>query len=257
GGDKSVTAGSSITNSITAALVSGNSQAVSFIVSGLPSGATGSFSSASCNPLCITVLTINTTGSTPAGNFPITVTSIGAGMTRTTAFTLSVTLAITVAPPPITPSTGKVYYVGKNGNDSYGCAEARTQSTPKLTIGASVTCAAPGDIVEVLPGTYVEMIQWNTQSIPGGSPGNPIIWRAQTPRTVTIQAPSNASPQDSLISLFTQGWITMSGFIFDANNTAGVTHNITDEWSTYPNGKGANHIRIENSEIKNGVWNCI
>ena len=56
-GDKSVIAGSSVTNSISTALVSGSAQAVSFSVSGLPSGATGSFSSTSCNPACSTVLT--------------------------------------------------------------------------------------------------------------------------------------------------------------------------------------------------------
>ena len=112
-GNKSVVAGSSVTNSIAATLVSGSSQAVSFSVSGLPSGATGSFSSPSCSPACSTILNIVTSGSTPAGNFPITVTSTGAGMTRTTAFTLGVTLALTVATPTITPDitpTGLVAY---------------------------------------------------------------------------------------------------------------------------------------------------
>src|SRR5262249_54732806 len=65
-GDKAVVAGSSVTNSIAATLVSGSAQAVSFSVSGLPSGATGSFSTASCSPACSSTLTINTSGSTPA-----------------------------------------------------------------------------------------------------------------------------------------------------------------------------------------------
>src|SRR5262249_6990913 len=99
-GDKSVVAGSSVTNSIAATLVSGTSQGVSFSVSGLPASATGSFSSTSCNPACSTVLNINTTGSTPAGSFPVTVSSTGGGVTKTTAFTLSVTLALTTAITP-------------------------------------------------------------------------------------------------------------------------------------------------------------
>ena len=85
-GDKSVVAGSSVTNSIATTLVSGSSQAVSFSVSGLPAGATGSFSSTSCNPACSTVLNVNTTGSTPAGNFPITITSTGGGVTKNYSF---------------------------------------------------------------------------------------------------------------------------------------------------------------------------
>src|SRR5262249_17137065 len=42
-GDKSVTAGSSVTNSINATLTSGSSQLISLSVSGLPSGASASF----------------------------------------------------------------------------------------------------------------------------------------------------------------------------------------------------------------------
>ena len=52
GGDKSVTQGQSVTNTITTTLSSGTSQAVVFSASGLPTGATASFSSASCSPTC-------------------------------------------------------------------------------------------------------------------------------------------------------------------------------------------------------------
>jgi parallel beta-helix repeat protein len=106
GGDKSVVAGSSVMNSINAFLSSGIGQTVSFNVAGLPAGASASFSSATCSPACSTILTISTTGVTPAGTFPITVTSSGGGVTRTTAFTLSVSLALTVATPTISPDGG-------------------------------------------------------------------------------------------------------------------------------------------------------
>src|SRR5262249_38167435 len=46
-GNQSVTAGSSITNSIAATLASGSAQAIAFSASGLPTGATASFSSTS------------------------------------------------------------------------------------------------------------------------------------------------------------------------------------------------------------------
>jgi hypothetical protein len=105
-GDQSVNAGSSATNSISASLVSGNPQAVSFSISGLPSGTTASFSSASCTPSCSTVLTISTSGSTPVGNYPITVTAAGGSLKKSTVFTLGVTLALTVATPTITPNGG-------------------------------------------------------------------------------------------------------------------------------------------------------
>ena len=104
-GDKSVTAGSPVTNTISAALTSGSTQAVTFSASGLPGGATASFSSSSCNPTCSSTLTINTNGSTPAGTSAITVSAAGGGVTRTTSFNLTVNLP-TVATPTISPNGG-------------------------------------------------------------------------------------------------------------------------------------------------------
>ncbi len=88
-GNIAVVQGSSGSNTITATLlVSGPSLAVSFVVSSLPAGATATFSPASCNPTCMSTLTIATTGATPTGTFPITVT--GSPLARTTMFNLVV-----------------------------------------------------------------------------------------------------------------------------------------------------------------------
>lgn len=104
-GNKSVTAGSSVTNTISAALVSGNTQAVTYSVAGLPSGSTASFSSASCSPTCSSTLTISTSGSTPAGTSAIAVAATSGGLTRTTSFNLTVNLP-TAAAPTISPNGG-------------------------------------------------------------------------------------------------------------------------------------------------------
>src|SRR5215467_3712136 len=71
-GDTSVKAGSSVTNTIAASLVSGTSQQISFSVAGLPSGTMTSFSQGNCSPSCSTQLTISTSIATAAGSFPIT-----------------------------------------------------------------------------------------------------------------------------------------------------------------------------------------
>lgn len=91
GGNQSVTQGQSISNNITATLVSGTAQAVSFSTSGIPTGATYSYSPTSCNLTCSTTLNISTTASTPAGSYLISVTASGGGVTKTTSFTLTVT----------------------------------------------------------------------------------------------------------------------------------------------------------------------
>jgi Concanavalin A-like lectin/glucanases superfamily/Chitobiase/beta-hexosaminidase C-terminal domain/Family of unknown function (DUF6298)/Putative collagen-binding domain of a collagenase len=108
-GNKSLTQGQSVTNTLTATLSSGVPEATSFLTSGLPSGATASFSAASCSPTCSSTLTINTSGSTPAGSSTITVTAAGGGVTKTTTFSLTVsspTITPTVATPTISPNGG-------------------------------------------------------------------------------------------------------------------------------------------------------
>ena len=89
GGNKTLTRGGSVTNSLTASLVSGTAQAVSFSVSGLPSGVTASFSPSSCTPACTTTLNLSASASAALGTAGLTVTAAGAGISRTSAFTLT------------------------------------------------------------------------------------------------------------------------------------------------------------------------
>mgnify|MGYP001558232023 FL=1 len=90
GGNKTVTRGGSVTNSLTASLVSGTAQAVSLSFSGLPSGVTGRFSPTSCTPNCSSTLTLSASTAAALGTASVTVTAAGGGMTRTSAFTLTV-----------------------------------------------------------------------------------------------------------------------------------------------------------------------
>jgi len=93
GGNKSVTQGSSVTQSVSSTLVSGSASSVTFSASGLPSGASASFSPATCSPTCTTTMTITTTGSTPVGTSNIVVTGTsGATVRNSAAFTLTVNL---------------------------------------------------------------------------------------------------------------------------------------------------------------------
>ena len=83
--------GNSGSNTITRTLLYPTSQAVTLSASGLPSGASASFTSNPCNPTCSSTLTISTSSSTPTGSYTITVT--GTPLNRTTTFTLTVTPA--------------------------------------------------------------------------------------------------------------------------------------------------------------------
>ncbi len=120
GGNKSVTQGASVTNSLTATLVSGTAQAVSLSVAGLPSGVTGNFSPASCTPNCSSTLTLSASASAATGNATVTVTAAGGGISRTSAFTLTVNA--TTPPPP--PSTGPVGWWKLDENTGTSAADS-------------------------------------------------------------------------------------------------------------------------------------
>ncbi len=86
----SVAPGSSATTTVSTATTSGSAQTVALTASGLPTGATATFSPASVTSGNSSTLTIATSASTPAGTYPVTITGTGA-ITRTATYALTVT----------------------------------------------------------------------------------------------------------------------------------------------------------------------
>ena len=103
----SVMQGESVSTNVTATLVSGTTETVYFSASGLPSGATYSFSPTdNCNPTCTRTMTIFTSLSTPTGSYQITVCGINFDGTVIRCFyyyDLTVTAAgVEITPPQVT-----------------------------------------------------------------------------------------------------------------------------------------------------------
>jgi len=90
-----VTAGAGSSATVSTAVTSGSAQSVALSASGLPSGATASFSPASVTAGSSSTLTISTSSSTPAGTYTVTITGTGSSTTHSTAFSLTVTSAST------------------------------------------------------------------------------------------------------------------------------------------------------------------
>ncbi|MGZ3145377.1 M28 family peptidase [Lentzea chajnantorensis] len=86
----SVAAGSPVSATVATQTVSGNAQTVQLSASGLPSGATASFSPASVSTGGSSTLTINTTASVASGTYSVTVTAAGS-VSRTATYGLTVT----------------------------------------------------------------------------------------------------------------------------------------------------------------------
>ena len=85
-----VTAGNAATTTITTATISGSAQSVALTASGVPSGATASFSPTSVTSGASSTLTVSTGVSTPTGSYAITVTGTGSA-SHSTSFSLTVT----------------------------------------------------------------------------------------------------------------------------------------------------------------------
>ena len=85
-----VTAGGSTTATVSTATTSGSAQTVNLSASGLPSGATATFSPASVTSGGSSTMTITTSTSTPAGTSTITITGTGTSATHSTPYTLTV-----------------------------------------------------------------------------------------------------------------------------------------------------------------------
>ncbi len=98
-------AGGSLSTTVGTTVTAGESQKVVLSASGLPSGATATFTPGTIASGESAKLTIATTGSTPAGTYPVTVTGTGASATHSATYQLKIggeppanDFAVTIAP---------------------------------------------------------------------------------------------------------------------------------------------------------------
>jgi parallel beta-helix repeat protein len=130
---------------------------------------------------------------------------------------------------------GATYYVAQTGgSDSNSCANAQSQSTPKLTINAGAGCLSAGDTLIVKAGTYSEQLQ---DSIPSGSAGNPTVIQANGNAAAgtgdTVMLNPSAAPYTQIVRFTDKQYITFDGFLLDMTNiynigifTNGTTHHV-------------------------------
>jgi hypothetical protein len=117
--------GGSTTYNVTITPSGGFTSPVNLSVSGLPTGATGTFSP---NPATTTAtLTITTSASTPVGSSTLTITGVGGGLTRST------TVSVTVS------TAGVLFDNAVSSGFRWGVTSA---TTPSFLIGSSANRAA-------------------------------------------------------------------------------------------------------------------
>jgi Domain of unknown function (DUF1929)/Concanavalin A-like lectin/glucanases superfamily/Bacterial Ig-like domain (group 2)/Chitobiase/beta-hexosaminidase C-terminal domain/PKD domain len=134
-GTQTVKPGGSTSYTVTVTPGTGFTGNISFGASGLPSGSTATFSPTTVNTSGSTTMTVVTSGASPAGIYPLTITGTSGSVSETATVTLAVGV---VATPVITP-----------GTDTYLGPVTLTITDP--TNGASIYYTTDGSVPTVTP----------------------------------------------------------------------------------------------------------
>jgi hypothetical protein len=115
-GSQTVTAGGSATTSVSVGSLNGFTGSVNLSASGLPTGATVTFSLATVIGSGTSTLTIKTSAATSAGPYKITVTGTSGSLSHSTAYTLTVNAA---APTVYETESAAVFNASKSSGPAY------------------------------------------------------------------------------------------------------------------------------------------
>ena len=184
--------GQSTTYTVTIGSVGGFSTSVSLTVTGLPTGATGTFSPSTVTPTGTSTLTVTTTSQTPAGTTTLTITGTAGILTHSTTVTLVVSA---VSPPPPSPDF-TVSASPTSGTVSQGQATSYTitvSSVGGFSTGVSLS-------VTGLPAGATGSFSPSTVS-PTGTSTLTVVTTSQTPTgtaTLTITGTSGVSHQTTV-----------------------------------------------------------
>ncbi len=160
------TAGQAGTATISTAVTSGNPQSVTLSVTGLPSGATASFSPNPFTAGASSTMTISTTTSTPAGSYPLTITGTGTAASHSSSVSLTVNPVVVGGPGP--------RLVQAIGATESGPATSLTATLPApstsgdlLVLSASVYTGATNHLTSVTDSAgniWQKVNAWSTAS---------------------------------------------------------------------------------------------
>jgi parallel beta-helix repeat protein len=125
---------------------------------------------------------------------------------------------------------------------------------PRLTIAAGSACLSSGDTLMIQNGTYAEYIDYN--QLPSGTSATARTTIKAANRLGVILRPTTGTPTDetgNVIWVYGKSYISFDGLVVDAG---GIVSPLYTSNAIFINNK-SNHIRIENSELKNAVSNCL
>jgi parallel beta-helix repeat protein len=149
-----------------------------------------------------------------------------------------------------TSSEAATYYVAPTGNN----ANPGTQAQPFRTLGYGVTKLTPGDTLYVRAGLYQESVEYTRMTIPSGTSWSaPVTISAYPGETVTIRPAAGSGASRVFDFGDTNQYIILNGLVLDGVNAASDVIKFSSTSLT----SGPHHIRIRNSELKNGFYTGI
>ncbi len=254
GSPKTVTAGGSTTFTATVAPLNGFTGNVSLSLSGLPSGASGSFSP---NPITSgsgsSTLTVSTSTTTPPGTYTLTITGTSGGTSHTTTVTLTVNsqsvgdFSVSAAPASrmITQGSSTTYTVTvgaingfsgtvalsvqglpANATSSFNPASITASGTSTLTISTATSTpigtshltivGTSGGVSHSASVTLVVTSPCVTATAGSGFHDTPLLSTQTGTFTATFDATPSASPINSFVGLSHGAATTFDGFATQA-----------------------------------------
>ncbi len=246
-GTVTVTAGQGGTSTISTAVTSGVAQSVTLSASGLPSGASASFSPATISAGQSSTLTISTTGATAAGTVAFSVTGTGTSATHSTPVSLTVNPVVTndfsiaAAPGTVTVTAGQGGTSTISTAVTSGVAQSVTLSASGLPSGASASfspatisagqsstltisttgATAAGTVAFSVTGTGTSA----THSTPVSLTVNPVV--TNTPKLVQSAGATETASATSLTASFPTATTTGDLLVVSASVYTGATNHIT------------------------------
>src|ERR1700728_939023 len=277
---QSVLFGGSTTFTVSTTALAGFTGSIGLSVSGLPKGATGTFSPTSVSAGSGSTLTVATTSSTPAGSYTLTIIGTSGSITQTATVTLVVTANFTMSATPgfqtvnpggSTPYTVSTAAVGGfsgtvslsvsglptgatgtfsptsvSAGNSSTLTVATTSSTPTGSSSLTITGTSTGGTVTATVTLVV------TSS--GGTSGSPIsidFVGEDTPMTATAVAGVAAEPNwnsaNGASSTSALSLVNSTG----AATTASATWTSNDSWEL-GDGDGSANAQMMNGYLDTG-----
>jgi hypothetical protein len=132
------------------------------------------------------------------------------------------------------------YYVSKAGSNSNSCAQAKSASTPKLTIGGGVGCLAAGDELLVRAGTYSEALG---NSVPSGTSWSNKVRIAAYPGETVWMNPPGPGENAAVIFNTYHRYIEFDGINMDGRAQSQSVVVFLGE---------SDHLRLQNAWIRGG-----